>query len=1046
MNTFKRHLKQLCTTALPFLFFADVALSQSATLALSSASVLRGGSVALNLSLTSATAAPAGLQWTLNYSPNDITAISATSGAASTAAGKSISCAGNSGSYTCLATGVNSTTIGNGVVAVVNVTTSLTAAPSTSITLPGTLGVTLNADALTVNGTGGTITISGGSDTAAPSVPTGLTATAASSSVVNLAWSASTDNVAVTGYRVYRNSTQVGTAVTTSYADSSLSPATTYSYTVAAYDAAGNLSARSTAASATTRAPTPAVYSLSCSPSSLIPNAITTCVVTLSGSAPAGGSTVALSRDNAALTVPTSVTVPAGATSASFSATANSVASSTSVVVTASSGGASQTATVKVDPLAQLSSLSCTPTSVTAPGTSACTVSLVQVAPTGGASVALSSNNSSVTVSPTVSIAAGQVSAGFTATVAAIAADASAQLTATTNGSSKTAILTLIAPAKLSSVACSPSTVTSGVSTSCTVGLTKAASGTGYPVTLSTNNVSLTVPASVTVPAGATSASFSATAGSVATSQAVTITASGSPSVTTTVTVQPAAPQLSALSCVPTTITGAGSTLCTVSLTSAAPSGGVIIPLTDTSTSLAVPASATVPSGATSGTFSANASSVNSQTTSQVSATYNGVTKSVTITLQPAVQTVSSLACTPTSIAARQSTRCTVALTAAVAADTSVTVSSSSTYLSVPGTVVVRAGQSVVSFTATAARRVKQTAVTVTATLGATSARATVNVVPSVGSLSLDVPPLQMSVDGTTVRFQVSGSDLADLPIKLSASKLPAGALFESAQGEFSWEPRGAEPGSYPLSFTATNRTGESVDGTVVVEVMSGDPLLKRLVQSATRSADRACSPGSLATLQGSGLRKGASEEDVRVSINGEFVPVVEASAKEITFQCPDLAAGTALSIRAYRGQISSNFLDTVMAEAAPGVFSLDKSGSGQGMVLLDGTRQLVMFRAPTPASQPAVRQDRISILATGLGAAGLTDHLQVAIGETTTSVESVTAVAPGLWQVVARVPDQAAIGESVPLRLLLNLPDGGHLESNVVTIAIEAAGDVVEP
>ena len=90
-------------------------------------------------------------------------------------------------------------------------------------------------------------------DTTPPSTPTGLVATAAvSGGVINLSWDASTDNVGVTGYIVKRNGTQVATSSTTSYADSGLSSATTYSYTVAARDAAGNVSSASASASATT--------------------------------------------------------------------------------------------------------------------------------------------------------------------------------------------------------------------------------------------------------------------------------------------------------------------------------------------------------------------------------------------------------------------------------------------------------------------------------------------------------------------------------------------------------------------------------------------------------------------------------------------------------------------------------------------------------------------------------------------------------------------------------------------------------------------------
>src|SRR6266540_3268396 len=99
-----------------------------------------------------------------------------------------------------------------------------------------------------------TVTVSNGPppDTTPPSVPTGLTASAVSSSQINLSWTASSDNVGVSGYRVYRNGTQIATTSATSFADTSLAASTTYSYTVAAYDAAGNLSAQSSSASATT--------------------------------------------------------------------------------------------------------------------------------------------------------------------------------------------------------------------------------------------------------------------------------------------------------------------------------------------------------------------------------------------------------------------------------------------------------------------------------------------------------------------------------------------------------------------------------------------------------------------------------------------------------------------------------------------------------------------------------------------------------------------------------------------------------------------------
>ena len=91
-------------------------------------------------------------------------------------------------------------------------------------------------------------------DKTPPAVPTGLTATAISSTQINLSWAASTDNVGVTGYRVFRDGSQITTIASTSYQDTGRSPSTKYTYRVAAYDAAGNVSAQSAQASAATPA------------------------------------------------------------------------------------------------------------------------------------------------------------------------------------------------------------------------------------------------------------------------------------------------------------------------------------------------------------------------------------------------------------------------------------------------------------------------------------------------------------------------------------------------------------------------------------------------------------------------------------------------------------------------------------------------------------------------------------------------------------------------------------------------------------------------
>ena len=92
----------------------------------------------------------------------------------------------------------------------------------------------------------------GTTDTEAPSQVTGLTATSAGTSQIDLTWNAATDNVGVESYNIYRDGSLIASSSSTSYSDTGLSSGTTYSYEVNAVDAAGNEGALSGSASATT--------------------------------------------------------------------------------------------------------------------------------------------------------------------------------------------------------------------------------------------------------------------------------------------------------------------------------------------------------------------------------------------------------------------------------------------------------------------------------------------------------------------------------------------------------------------------------------------------------------------------------------------------------------------------------------------------------------------------------------------------------------------------------------------------------------------------
>lgn len=89
------------------------------------------------------------------------------------------------------------------------------------------------------------VTIPSGPDRVDPSVPTGLEATLVTSSQVNLQWNASTDNVGVVRYDIYRSSSKIGSTTSTSFGDGRVRRDTRYNYKIRAVDAAGNISARS---------------------------------------------------------------------------------------------------------------------------------------------------------------------------------------------------------------------------------------------------------------------------------------------------------------------------------------------------------------------------------------------------------------------------------------------------------------------------------------------------------------------------------------------------------------------------------------------------------------------------------------------------------------------------------------------------------------------------------------------------------------------------------------------------------------------------------
>lgn len=108
-------------------------------------------------------------------------------------------------------------------------------------------------------------------DTVAPSTPGTVTASAVSSGKVNLAWGASSDNVAVTAYKIYRGGSLLVTlaASSRSYSDTTVIANTDYSYQISAIDGANNESSKTTASPSPVHTPVAVDTTAPTSPSSL---------------------------------------------------------------------------------------------------------------------------------------------------------------------------------------------------------------------------------------------------------------------------------------------------------------------------------------------------------------------------------------------------------------------------------------------------------------------------------------------------------------------------------------------------------------------------------------------------------------------------------------------------------------------------------------------------------------------------------------------------------------------------------------------------------
>jgi hypothetical protein len=245
--------------------------------------------------------------------------------------------------------------------------------------------------------------------------------------------------------------------------------------------------------------------------------------VTISSAAPVSGLTVALRSSDSSAVVPSFVLVPSGKTTATFTITTSKVTASKNITITASANGTDKTATLGVRILT-IASITFNPASIEGGGKANGLLTLTDVAPVGGMTVALSSDKAGVVVPSTLLVPAGKNSVAFVANTLVTGSAYDATITGTANGETGSGKLKVLAPV-VSSFTLSSTNVKGGDKPLGTVKIAKA-STVDVVVNVSSSNTSVaSVPATVTIPKGQLLATFQVTTTKPSVASSVTLSA-----------------------------------------------------------------------------------------------------------------------------------------------------------------------------------------------------------------------------------------------------------------------------------------------------------------------------------------------------------------------------------------------------------------------------------------------------------------------------------------------------------------------------------------
>jgi len=312
----------------------------------------------------------------------------------------------------------------------------------------------------------------------------------------------------------------------------------------------------------------------------------------------------------------------------------------------------------------------------------------------------------------------------------------------------------------------------------------------------------------------------------------------------------------------------------------------------------------------------------------------------------------------------------------------------------------------------------------------------------------------------------VTGSGIsATVQLKFSNGD-PNLPLIHTGNGVWSGSWRPINPSQTAIEVTAISFflqgnpiTGKIQGGTNSVSVRlssSNAPIVpqRALVHSASQASDSPVAPGTLITIYGNNLSEESSSSTVphptdvdgtKVLLGGQALPILYASPTQINAQVPfDLAVNTLHQVVVRRGVTASVPEEFMVSAAQPGIYTMNRQGTGQGAILGPSQTDIAA------AASPALRGQPVTIFCTGLGvvdvdvalgAAAPDDPLARVKGEVSVLVGGKAArvlfagLSPrfaGLYQVNAILDADTPIGDEISLVVV-----AGGQQSNTVTVAV---------